>query len=80
MKEDKIKVIQKRDGCIGCGACASFAPNTWKMNDADGKADLIGGEKEGEETVAQIERSELEKNKQVVDLCPAQIIKIEDYN
>jgi ferredoxin len=26
--------------CIGCGACASICPNTFQMNDQEGKAEV----------------------------------------
>jgi len=41
------KIIHQRSECIGCGMCASIAPQTWKINEEDGKADLIGAEKKG---------------------------------
>lgn len=80
MGVNKITVSQKREDCIGCGACVSFAPNNWKMDENDGKANLVGAEKKGDMMVAQIDEDELEQNKQAADVCPAQIIKISGYN
>jgi ferredoxin len=80
MGENKIIISQKRDNCIGCGACTSFAPNTWTMNGEDGKADLKEAVQKGDLMVAQIEEELLEGNKQAADVCPTQIIKISGYN
>lgn len=80
MDVNKIIISQKRNDCIGCGACTSFAPNTWSMNGGDGKADLKNAEKKGDLMVAQIEKELLEENKQAADVCPTQIIKISGYN
>ena len=30
--------------CIGCGACASICPTSFKMNEDDGKSDVISQE------------------------------------
>lgn len=38
-----MKVEIDRDGCIGCGLCASTCPEVFTMSD-DGKADAIDNE------------------------------------
>lgn len=71
----KIKIIYDREGCIGAGVCAAVADKVWEMND-DGKADLLGGKKEGDKWVREIEESELEINKQAAEGCPALVIHL----
>lgn len=78
MGTNKITLSQKRNDCIGCGSCTLLAPDRWKMNDEDGKADLIGGERKGEDyVVAKIEEAECEINEQAAASCPMGIIRVE---
>ena len=78
MGTHKITLCHKRNDCIGCGSCSLLAPGRFLMNEADGKADLIGGEWKGEEfMVAKIEESECEAVKQAADACPMGIIRLE---
>ncbi len=73
----KIIISHKRGDCIGCGSCASICPKNWKMNDEDGKSDLIGGElkKNGIVTV-EITEADAEANREAADACPVHIIKL----
>lgn len=74
----KITICHKRGDCIGCGSCALLAPDTWSMNQADGKSDLCDGAWKGKEfVVAQILEYELEENLQAADACPVKIIRID---
>ena len=59
------KIVQDKDACIGCGACASVCPDNWEMGD-DGKAHP-----------KQAEVSEVGCNQAAADTCPVQCIKIE---
>jgi len=74
----KFKISHKRKDCIGCGSCAMYAKNRWKMNEDDGKADLVGGVKKGEFIVAEADIDELEENQEAAKVCPMQIIKIDN--
>jgi ferredoxin len=72
------KIVQRRKNCIGCNSCVLIAPNNWKMNAKDGKVDLIGGIKKGDQLfVAEIFDDELQANKMAAKACPMQIIAIE---
>jgi len=74
----KVKISHQREKCIGCGSCSLYAAQRWKMNNEDGKADLIGGIKKGKMIVAEIDRDEVEQNKKAERACPMQIIKVND--
>lgn len=65
--------------CIGCGSCVSLCPNKWKMNDTDGKSDLIGGEtKKNGMVVAEIDEIDKESNKDAINACPIQCISLNE--
>jgi len=59
-----FRIEQKRDECIGCGACVSVCPDNWEMGD-DGKS------KPKETTVEKIGC-----NQEAADVCPVQCIKV----
>lgn len=40
MTSPKKKVVVNPDACIGCGICASIAPEVFKMNE-EGKSEVI---------------------------------------
>jgi len=67
-KEKKYKVKQKREECIGCGACISICPENWKM-EKDGKA---------KPKKTAITEKEYRCNKEAADVCPVNIIEIEE--
>ena len=74
----KIKLIQYREKCIGCNVCFEASPNNWKINEEDGKADLIGGKETKKGVfVKDISPAELEENKIAEDNCPVGIIHID---
>lgn len=54
------------DKCIGCGTCVAMAPNTFRMNDATNKAEVINPPGDDEETI-----------KMGVESCPTAAITIE---
>ena len=62
----KFKIVHDRDGCIGCGACASVCPDNWEMAD-DGKS-----------KPKKTELDEIGCNQQAADACPVSVIKIEE--
>ncbi len=75
----KFKISHQRNKCIGCGSCAMYAPNTWTLNDEDGKADLKNAKQKGDEfMVAEVDIEFLEDNKNAANACPVNIIKIDD--
>ncbi len=79
----KWKVEHERPGCIACGACAAIFPDEWTMSDADGKSDLVHGEKveEGGEVVLEkleIPENHFEKHKEAAESCPVNVIHLID--
>jgi len=54
-----------KEKCIGCGACASIAPNTFKIGD-DGKSEVINESGDPSDAI-----------KQAAEACPVQAITIE---
>lgn len=70
-EKGKYTVEHDRSGCIGCGVCASLAPEFWEMND-DGKA-LLKGSRDNKK---QIDKKDLEKNKAAAESCPVNVIHI----
>lgn len=70
-------IIQIRDECIGCNACADICPEYWFMDD-DGLSTL----KEGKENDDGNYELTLDKgrdcNEDAMDSCPVEIIIIED--
>lgn len=70
-----MKIILKRNECIGCGGCAAICPGIFKMAD-DGKSELIGAEKKPNNDM----EKELEKigcAQDAANGCPVQCIEIE---
>lgn len=76
MAKNKLIISQQRKNCIGCGSCVMYSPDCWKVNDNDGRADLIGGVQKGNVVVAEISMEYLEENKKAAKACPMQIIKL----
>ncbi|MBT4334445.1 ferredoxin [archaeon] len=71
----KYKIIHDREGCIGCGACASLDPNNWEMSSEDGKANLL----ENTENEKELEEN-FDQSKEVAESCPVNVIHIEKDN
>lgn len=69
-----VKVTQKHDECIGCGACAAVCPDSWEMGEG-GKA-LPKGAKKNSQGDYELEVEKIGCNKDAADSCPVQIIKI----
>jgi len=57
-----MSITVDKNLCIGCGSCAAVCPQSFKMNDDEGKADVVSQE------------SDCANN--AVESCPVQAIKI----
>ncbi len=71
-----VKVIQFREKCIGCNSCIEHAPNTWKIDDNDGKSTLIGSTSKNNIHILEIDESLIEENEKAAQDCPMGIIQI----
>jgi len=72
-----IRISHHRIKCIGCGHCVEVAPNTWQMNELDGKANLIlAKEKRGFYTLLTSD-DELDSNMEAQQICPVKIIQVQ---
>ncbi len=73
----KYKVLQYKDECISCGACAAICPEYWEMDD-EGVAVLKESVKVDDhwELIITSEDGRAQ-NQEAADACPVQIIKIE---
>ncbi len=58
-----MAITVDQNTCIGCGACTSLCPNTFRLNEA-GKSEVISQEN-------------IECAKKAAEGCPVQAIKID---
>ena len=73
-----MKVIHQRDKCIGCNACVENTPDYFKMDDELGLALLIDGEKKNKVFVSKAIKTDKDRLKESVNMCPVNIIKLEE--
>ncbi len=72
-----IRISHHRIKCIGCNYCVEVAPNTWQMEEYDGKALLKNTtNKKGFYTKITGD-DEYQANKEAADICPVKIITVE---
>ncbi len=72
-----MRVIYKKEKCIGCGSCVAVCPDFFEL-DEEGKAHLKKStlaENSQEETLEIKQKGCLQD---AVDVCPVQCIKIEE--
>ncbi len=72
------KIIQNREGCIGCGTCVALCPKFWEMDDSEGKANLKDAKKNEETGEYELSVEEIECNQEAAEACPVQVIRIEN--
>jgi ferredoxin len=62
----KYRIVQVREMCIGCGACANICPENWEMADY------------GKSKPKKTDIDELDRNKEAADACPVGCIRIKE--
>ncbi|HRH65533.1 MAG TPA: ferredoxin [Bacteroidia bacterium] len=73
----KVRILQRRDKCIGCNACVEAFDHRWRISRRDGKCTLIGSsEKRGIYSVL-VDMDEYEANVIAAKNCPVRIITVE---
>jgi ferredoxin len=72
------KIIHLKEQCISCGACAAISPEYWEM-DQEGMAHLKGSVQNGKDWTLVVKTVEAAAaNKEAADVCPVNIIKLEE--
>lgn len=66
MNDENSKEVNVTDACIGCGICATIAPEVFEMNTENGKSEVRKN----------ADLSNLEKAREAAEACPVASIKI----
>jgi len=74
----QYKIVHYKNDCIACNACVLAAPQTWRMNEEEGMAELKDGVDKKDLSVGTILEIDLEDNQKAAEACPMRIIKISD--
>jgi len=74
-----LRIFHYRKKCIGCFYCVEIAPERWKMNENDGKSDLIDSKNNKGIFMVEVQDWEYEQNQQAANSCPVNCIKVEKY-
>ncbi len=75
-----VRITHFRYKCIGCAYCEEIAPYRWKMNEQDGKSDLLDSKfVRPQVQMVVVDDFEYEDNEQIAQLCPANCIKVEKF-
>ncbi len=79
MEEKKYYILYDREGCIGAAACVAVSPERYVLNDEDGKADLVDGEKQEDgKWKYWITEDQVEIAKEAAEACPVAVIHVYD--
>ena len=71
-----VKVIHKKDLCIGCGTCVAICPELFELSEKDYRAVLKNApEKNGE---YELEVEEKSCVKEAADVCPVACILLKE--
>ena len=75
----KYKIIFNRKDCIGAFTCGAVSPKFWEFDD-DGKANLKGAELNKETGLYElmIDENDYEEMFESAEVCPVEVIKIEE--
>lgn len=62
-----MKIVIDREGCIGCGLCATICPDVFRMAD-DGLSEVY----------AEPSQSNADSAKEAAESCPVEVISVEE--
>ncbi len=71
-----MKIIYEKEGCIGCGSCASVCPKHFEIGD-DGKSNLKNSKINPDTKNYEVEIDKEDCSKDASSVCPVEIIHIE---
>ena len=71
-----FKIVHFRKNCIGCNSCVNIAPQTWVMDEKEGKSVLVGAKQKGDLFVGEVFDCDLEANRRAAEACPTRVIQI----
>lgn len=71
----RFKIVYDRNNCVAAGPCAAVDSVHFKIDEKDGKADLIGG-KEVSPGVFELEVDSDDLANQAASVCPAAVISV----
>ncbi len=74
-----VRITHYKYKCIGCAYCVEIAPERWKMNEQDGKSDLIDAKEKNMVQTVVVDDFEYHQNKQAAEVCPVGCIKVEKF-
>lgn len=72
-----MKIIYDENKCIGCGACAIYAPEIWHISNKTGKAQLIGAHAKKGLYQIDVWQSDIEIVEQSMLSCPTKAILLQ---
>ena len=71
------KVTLKRNDCINCSSCTLYDPNSYEINETDGKAFLKNGKRENNIDTLDILEHDIEVHNQAAESCPTNCIRVQ---
>ncbi len=69
-----IRILYRREKCIGCCTCAEVYYKRWRMSGRDGKANLIGSKEKGGYFRISVDDDEWDEAVKAAEGCPVKII------
>lgn len=70
----KVKIVHRKEDCIGCGACVAVCPDYWEME--GDKSHLKGSTKDGDTEVLDLD--DVGCIKDAADSCPVECIEVHE--
>ena len=71
-----VKILYRRNKCIGCSSCVVANKIRWRVSRKDGKCTLVGGKEKNGIYSINVDESEFDVNVTAAKNCPASIIEV----